>query len=293
MIFTIILPKSFCHKTYHKQYALPQPDGAPLKPVLFLQFSHKFRILKESRRSVRRDTFGGICMESPLLLLVEDSAEIMEDNRRALQAQGYETVEARTLGEAKARLAERQPDLILLDVLLPDGNGMDLCREIRELTAAPILFLSSLGESGQVVAGLRAGGDDYIQKPYEMEELLARIEAQLRRGMRLRAMETVACVGGLTLEPSTQRAFLHGRDLLLKPKEFQLLALFLRDREDWRTPEELYREVWGADANADVRTVLVHISNLRSKLREGEGEGELRILRENGKGYRLAVGTEP
>lgn len=232
-------------------------------------------------------------MESPLLLLVEDSAEIMEDNRRALQARGYEVCEARTLGEAKARLAERQPDLILLDVLLPDGSGMDLCRDIREMTAAPILFLSSLGESIQVVAGLRAGGDDYIQKPYEMEELLARIEAQLRRVARLRSMDTVDCLGGLTLEPRIQRAFLRGQDLLLKPKEFQLLAVLLRDRERWRTPDELYQEVWGADANADARTVLVHISTLRSKLREGEDEGELRILRETGKGYRLVVGAEP
>lgn len=231
-------------------------------------------------------------MESPLLLLVEDSEEILEDNRKALEARAYQVLEARTLAQAKIRLLEHQPDLILLDVLLPDGNGVELCREIREMTAAPILFLTSLAESRQIVEGLRAGGDDYITKPYRMEELLARVEAQLRRLERLRGGEPVVSVGGLTLESHVQRAFLNGRDLLLKPKEYQLLALLVRSRDKALSAEELYREVWGMEVNADARTVLVHLSNLRAKLRDGEDEGEVRILRDGNRGYRLSIGME-
>lgn len=125
-------------------------------------------------------------MRRSTLLLVEDSKEVLEDNRKALVAAGYEVLAASTLAGARERLARRQPDLILLDVLLPDGNGVELCRELRDSTAAPILFLTSLGESEQIVEGLRAGGDDYVTKPYRMEELLARVEAQLRRTERIR-----------------------------------------------------------------------------------------------------------
>ena len=112
-------------------------------------------------------------MRRSTLLLVEDSKEVLEDNRKALVAAGYEVLAASTLAGARERLARRQPDLILLDVLLPDGNGVELCRELRDSTAAPILFLTSLGESEQIVEGLRAGGDDYLAKPYDLEVLVA------------------------------------------------------------------------------------------------------------------------
>ena len=225
-------------------------------------------------------------MRRSTLLLVEDSKEVLEDNRKALVAAGYEVLAASTLAGARERLARRQPDLILLDVLLPDGNGVELCRELRDSTAAPILFLTSLGESEQIVEGLRAGGDDYVTKPYRMEELLARVEAQLRRTERIRG-EAAEGVGA-----RAQRAFLEGKDLLLKPKEFQLLCVLLRGRDRFRTAEELYQEVWGLDANADARTVLVHISNLRAKLRGGREEGNIQIQREGSRGYRLTLEAE-
>ena len=228
-------------------------------------------------------------MGRPLLLLVEDSEEIIEGNRKALEAGGYEVAEARTLAQAEACLSGREPDLILLDILLPDGNGVELCRKIRESTPAPVLFLTSLAESGQIVEGLQAGGDDYITKPYRMEELLARVEAQLRRTERLRSVSAAQSLGSLTLDARTQRAYYRGRDLLLKPKEFLLLAVLLQNRERSCTPEELYREVWGMDANADARTVLVHLSNLRAKLRDGGDEGDVRILRDGKLGYRLTA----
>lgn len=230
-------------------------------------------------------------MRRSTLLLVEDSKEVLEDNRKALVAAGYEVLAASTLAGARERLARRQPDLILLDVLLPDGNGVELCRELRDSTAAPILFLTSLGESEQIVEGLRAGRDDYVTKPYRMEELLARVEAQLRRTERIRG-EAAEGVGGLTLDARAQRAFLEGKDLLLKPKEFQLLCVLLRSRDRFRTAEELYQEVWGLDANADARTVLVHISNLRAKLRGGREEGNIQIQREGSRGYRLTLEAE-
>lgn len=229
-------------------------------------------------------------MRRSTLLLVEDSKEVLEDNRKALVAAGYEVLAASTLAGARERLARRQPDLILLDVLLPDGNGVELCRELRDSTAAPILFLTSLGESEQIVEA--CGPAEMITSPSPTAwrscwpgwKPAARTE-------RIRG-EAAEGVGGLTLDARAQRAFLEGKDLLLKPKEFQLLCVLLRGRDRFRTAEELYQEVWGLDANADARTVLVHISNLRAKLRGGREEGNIQIQREGSRGYRLTLEAE-
>lgn len=231
-------------------------------------------------------------MDGAQILLVEDSEEIVEDNKRALLAAGYKVSTAGTLAEGKALLSQIQPDLILLDVLLPDGNGVALCREIRNITAAPILFLTSLGEAQQIVEGLQAGGDDYITKPYRMEELLARIAAQLRHTRRLLGKKLPVKLGDLELDNRSQKATLNGRDLLLKPKEFQLLSLLAQDIKTCITSDEIYTQVWGMNANADVRTVLVHISNIRTKLRGENDEGQVKILKEGDRGYRLALEPE-
>lgn len=225
-------------------------------------------------------------MTEQTILLVEDEPEIRRLNRSALVRAGYRVHTADTLSRANALLGECAFSLIVLDILLPDGSGLDLCREIRAGMNAPILFLTSLGESEQIVRGLRAGGDDYMVKPYRIEELLARVEALLRR-----ASQTVHPPGrmafcGLTVDPAAQRAYLQGRDLLLKPKEYMLLAALLRGRDRCRTAAELYAEVWGMASNEDARTVLVHISNLRAKLRRA-GSARVAIRRHGDKGYRL------
>lgn len=220
------------------------------------------------------------------VLLVEDEREILESNRRALVRAGYRVCAAGTLERAKQCLAVA-PDVIVLDILLPDGSGLELCREIRRETNAPILFLTSLGESAQIVRGLRAGGDDYMVKPFVMEEFLVRIETLLRRVERGRRQPERLSFHGLTLDPATQRAYLGGRDLLLKPKEYMLLAALLRAQDSCRTAGELYTEVWGLSSNEDARTVLVHLSGLRAKLRGPHGNAPVTIRRYGDEGYRL------
>lgn len=244
------------------------------------------RILSYYNEREKRIEEGEIMSEHSVLL-VEDEPEIREDNRSRLVRAGYRVLAAGTLQRARELIAEHQPELIVLDVMLPDGSGLELCREIRPHTAASILFLTSLGESEQVISGLRAGADDYMVKPFVYEELLARIEAQFRRLDQAAGQRQTVSFHGLTIDPAAQRAYLQGRDLQLKPKEFLLLAALLHGRADFHTASELYAAVWGMASNEDVRTVLVHISNLRAKLRQVCKEPPVVIRRYGNEGYRL------
>lgn len=222
------------------------------------------------------------------ILLVEDAPDILAYNMRRLQAEGYRVSAAPDLTRARRILAETPPDLVVLDVLLPDGSGLDFCADLRACSIAPVLFLTCLGESEQIVRGLRAGGDDYIVKPYRFAELLSRIEAQLRRTHLLARAALTGSEGPLTLDAQAQRACLQGRDLGLKPKEYQLLALLLQGRNRYATPEALYADVWGMAAGGDVRTVRVHLSSLRKKLGEASG-GRATIDCSRTRGYRLEL----
>lgn len=225
------------------------------------------------------------------ILLVEDTADIMDFNCKGLRDAGYTVLAARTLFEARQELAKGEPDVIVLDVMLPDGSGLELCEELSG-SATPILLLTCLAESEQVVRGLRAGGDDYITKPYRFEELLARIEAQLRRVERLRGEKIDSGGELLRLDSKLQRAFLGDRDLMLKPKEYLLLLTLVQNRNRFLGPGELYAEVWGAVSNNDLRTVLVHLSALRLKLRRAaQGKREFRIAHSR-EGYRLLLPEE-
>jgi len=164
------------------------------------------------------------------ILLGEDEPDILEYNREQLEQRGYQVTAVSTLGQAEACVLRDNPDLLVLDVMMPDGSGLELCRRLREQFQGPILFLTSLGESSQIVQGLRAGGDDYITKPYDIEELAARIEAHLRR-LERRVGEDIHQGGSrLYLNVKSQRAYLDGRDMLLKPKEYRLLAALMRNR---------------------------------------------------------------
>lgn len=222
------------------------------------------------------------------ILLVEDEPDILEANRALLEGRGRRVTAVRTCREAEEALAAGTPDLAVLDILLPDGSGLELCRSLHECSPAPVIFLTCLGESGEVIRGLREGGSDYIVKPYRPEELLARVEAQLDYLERLKRAQTDTGTARLTLEPMTCRALLDGVDLLLKPKEYLLLAALLRHRRRFVTAGELYETVWGMGANRDTRTVRVHISNLRGKLREAGGT-DFDIESSKHNGYRLVL----
>lgn len=223
------------------------------------------------------------------VLLGEDEPDILGYNREQLEQRGYRVTAVSTLNQVEECVHREPPDLLVLDVMMPDGSGVELCRRLREWFHGPILFLTSLGESSQIVQGLRAGGDDYITKPYDIEELAARIESHLRI-LERRVKDDIRQDGGrLYLNVKSQRAYLDGRDMLLKPKEYRLLAALMRNRGRYVEAGELYKEIWDMMPNRDIRTVWVHISNLRKKLQGLDGEIIADIECKRALGYRLVM----
>ncbi len=227
------------------------------------------------------------------VLLVEDNPALNESNTRALRMLGYEVVGALTLKDAREYLSKSEPDVILLDVMLPDGDGYDFCAEIRNTTRAHILFLTAKAGQEEKLIGITAGGDDYITKPFHPQELMARIGAAMRRrNMDKQPLQTVK-KGTLTLDVAALRAFIDGRDLLLQPREFALLYLLAQAENEIIDAESLYIKAWGHPMNADKNALQVAVSNVRKKL-EPSGYG---IKTVRGKGYAFGkltgVGAEP
>ncbi len=214
------------------------------------------------------------------ILLIEDDPVILKTNCKALELQGYSVLCAGTLARGHTLLERNSPNLIVLDILLPDGSGLDYCEELRNKSSVPILFLSALGTSKDVVAGLQAGGNCYLSKPYDMDVLLAQVEAMLRHGNHA---DSALIFGELTLDMISRRASVDGRDLLARPREFALLEVLVRNRGCFVNQKELYQAVWGMDSAEDTRTVKEHISRLRRKL----AGCAVRIESERGKGYRI------
>ena len=210
------------------------------------------------------------------VLLVEDNMDIQELNQRLLEKRGHNTRLAMNLAEARAALSEYTPDLIVLDIELPDGNGLDFLKELRdEKNPIPVLLLTARSETDDIVQGIEDGGDDYIAKPYDNKVFLARVENLLRKAVQMdelikhaaHSAPDVIKYGRLTVNNAAQRVTLDGEDVNLKPKEFQLLVYFLKNTDKKRTAEEIYEAVWGQDANDSVHTVRVRIGELRKKLK--------------------------
>lgn len=208
-------------------------------------------------------------MRKAKLLLVEDEADVLEINREYFEGKGYETACASTLSKARFYLEEHAPDLILLDVMLPDGSGFDFCAELRKQTNAPIIFLTCRNENGSVVKGLLRGGDDYVTKPYDLNVLSARVAAQLRRSGFMSA-------GTIELPPLSVdflagEATLEGRRIPLTMKELQLLGCFALFPGQRLSAEEIYRRAWGEPSPGAAGTIKTHVANLRRKLRLDDG----------------------
>lgn len=216
------------------------------------------------------------------VLLVEDNPHIMEINHDALRLKGYSVWKAKDGRECMAALKAHDVDMIVLDIMLPDSDGLALCREIKALYQIPILFLSALGENDEIIEGLNAGGDDYMSKPYDIRVLLARIEARLRSVPR---REPSVIVPGLRMNAATLTASYRGEDLLLTQKEFFLLSALLRSPDRLIGKEELYRGVWGAEAGGDLGALYSTVYRLNKKL-ESNGTG-VRVTNQRGEGYAL------
>jgi len=216
------------------------------------------------------------------VLLVEDDPILGDALRRSLVRNGFPTELVGSGTAALAAVAEREPDVVLLDMGLPDRDGLGVCREIRERSRVPILAITGRGDVAARVQGLRSGADDYLVKPISTEELLARIDAVLRRATGAAVAATVT-VGDVIVDLDRRAVTAGGAEIALTRKEFDLLAALAR-REGAVLPRtELLEQVWGiADASA-ARTLEAHVASLRSKL----GERDV-VLTVRGVGYRLA-----
>ncbi|OSY41294.1 winged helix family two component transcriptional regulator [Pseudonocardia autotrophica] len=217
------------------------------------------------------------------VLLVEDDPLLGDALRRTLVGHGFPTELVGSGSAALAAVAEREPDVVLLDMGLPDRDGLGVCREIRERSRVPILAITGRGDVAARVQGLRSGADDYLVKPISTEELLARIDAVLRRATGAAVAATVT-VGDVVVDLDRRAVTAGGAEIALTRKEFDLLAALAR-REGAVLPRtELLEQVWGiADASA-ARTMEAHVASLRSKL----GDRDV-VLTVRGVGYRLAL----
>jgi two-component system KDP operon response regulator KdpE len=222
------------------------------------------------------------------ILVVDDEPQILRALRVVLRDAGFEVVPAETAAEALDRAAVRPPQAAIVDLMLPDMDGVELTRLLREWSEMPILVLSAVGEEEQKVRALRAGADDYITKPFGSRELVARLQAALRRGGRSEAEEPRIAVGELEIDLAARTVRLGGSDVHLTPIEFDLLRVLVRNRGRLMTHRALLGEVWGPEYVDDVQTLRTHIARLRGKV-EADGQGTRVIVTDPGVGYRFAA----
>jgi two-component system response regulator MprA len=220
------------------------------------------------------------------ILVVEDERQIAELLRRGLIYEGY-SVEVATDGEAGLAAArDRPPDLVLLDLMLPGIDGLTVCSRLRAASDVPILVLTARDAVPDRVAGLDAGADDYVVKPFSFDELLARIRALLRRRQPQAAMETLT-FSDLKLSPATHEVFRGDRRIELTAREFELLTLLMEHPRQVLTRDVLYDRIWGYDFGGESNIIEVYIRYLRAKLEEG---GEPRLIQTvRGVGYALRL----
>jgi DNA-binding response OmpR family regulator len=231
--------------------------------------------------------------------VVDDEPSLRETIAYTLRREGFVVETAAEGNRALAIARERSPDVIVLDVMLPGMDGLQVCRALRLESNVPIVMLSARGEELDRVLGLEIGADDYVTKPFAMRELVARIRAQLRRvemgtsrpGAAQPEAETVA-VGELRIIPTERRAYIGAEEIGLKPKEFDLLLYFATHADKVLSRAQLLREVWGYDVPVDTRTIDVHVRWLRQKLERVRGNVP-QIETVWGIGYRLAPPLPP
>jgi two-component system KDP operon response regulator KdpE len=221
----------------------------------------------------------------PLVLLVEDEPQVRRFLRATLTVHGYRLVEAVSVLEGKQLATSHNPDLFLVDLGLPDGDGVELTRWLREWTRAPIVVLSARGREEDKVTALDAGADDYLTKPFGVNELLARLRVAMRRALAGPKEPVVLEVGPLRIDLARREVTVGGREVHLTPIEFGLLALLARHAGKVLTHRQILREVWGPNAT-EAHHVRVHMAELRKKIEADPARPRL-LVTEMGVGYRL------
>ena len=216
------------------------------------------------------------------ILVCDDEPQILRALKVVLRDAGFEVELAETAEQALDRAALRPPDAAILDLLLPDGTGVEVCRSLRTWTQMPILVLSAVGEEDAKVAALEAGADDYITKPFMARELVARVQAALRRAPA-GAVAGPVDVGPLRVDPAARTVVRDGQEVHLTPIEHRLFSVLLRERGRLLTHRMLLTEVWGPGHADDAALLRVHIANLRRKI------GPELVRTDPGVGYRLTA----
>lgn len=204
------------------------------------------------------------------LLVVDDEPNIIELNRMYLEGAGYQVVTARTGPEALDRFRSERPDLVVLDLMLPGIDGLSICREIRQQGATPIIMLTARTEDVDRIVGLELGADDYVTKPYNPRELVARVRAVLRRTnppAEAAVPAPVLQLGDVALDPARRTVTVSDEPVTLRTKEFDLLQCLLEHQGLVLSREQLLSQVWGYDYAGETRTVDVHVAGLRKELR--------------------------
>ena len=234
------------------------------------------------------------------ILLVEDERSIVEPLAAALDREGFNTEKAGTVAEALAKAAEVDPDLVLLDLMLPDGSGYDVCRELRTRSAVPIVMLTARGDEADRIIGLELGADDYVVKPFSAREVAARIRAVLRRSDAARPAKSAAAaeaeaeaieIGDVRLDPARRVVTRAGGEVDLARKEFELLQYLMENAGRVVTRDRLLEEVWDMNWFGSTKTLDVHVSAVRKKL--GDDPSAPRYLHTvRGVGFRFAGADE-
>jgi len=220
------------------------------------------------------------------VLVCDDEIQILRALRVVLREAGFEVITAQTAQDALDLVSVRPPDAAILDLVLPDGSGIDVCREIRTWSSMPILLLSAVGEEDEKVRALEAGADDYVVKPFSPRELVARLQAALRRAGQT-TEDPVIVLGGLRVDLAARTVRRGEADIHLTPIEYGLLTQLVRNRGRLLTHRTLLTQVWGPEYADDTQTLRTHIANLRRKIEDPDPEAPRLIRTDPGVGYRI------
>jgi two-component system KDP operon response regulator KdpE len=225
-------------------------------------------------------------MSGPRVLVVDDEPQILRALQLKLRGAGYAVETAASAEEALMKAAMRPPEALILDLLLPDGSGTDICRELRTWSTVPIIVLSAVGEEQEKIAALDAGADDYVTKPFSGDELLARVRAQLRRAAP--TGRPMLEVGELRVDLDKRLVTMAGEPVSLTPIEYDLLRLFAANEGKLLTHPAILREIWGPAYGEESNYLHVYVSHLRRKI-EPDPARPRYLLTQPGVGYRLVA----
>ncbi len=222
---------------------------------------------------------------APRVLVVDDEPQIVRGLKIILRDAGYAVESAETKAQALALLGSRPPDALVLDLVLPDGEGVEVCREVRRFSRLPILVLSAIGDEREKVRALDAGADDYVTKPFGTDELLARLRAVMRRSADPGGGSELK-LGELVIDVLDRRVLRGGEEVHLTPIEFDLLRVLAQHRGRLVTHRQLLQEVWGPEYSGETHYLRVHVAHIRAKLEVDPSRPQY-LITEPGVGYRL------